>query len=139
MNANGRESDGLIYKDEVYRIVGAAMDVSNTLGRGFLEAVYQEALEIELRDNGVPFESQKRIKISYKGRILDKDYMADFVCFDNIIVEIKAIKQITGIEEAQLLNYLKATGLPLGLLMNFGSAKLEWKRYVNTKKPLGNH
>ena len=134
MHANEREYGGLIYKDEVYRIVGAAMNVSNTLGSGFLEAVYQEALEIEFQDNGVPFESQKRIKISYKNRVLNKDYMADFVCFDNIIVEIKAIKQITGIEEAQLLNYLKATKLPLGLILNFGSEKLEWKRYANTRK-----
>ena len=127
--------DNLIYRDEVYRIVGAAMNVSNILGSGFLEAVYQEALEIEFQDNGIPFESQKRIRISYKGRILEKDYIADFVCFDNIIVEIKAIKQITGIEQAQLINYLKATGLPLGLLMNFGTPKLEWGRYANTKKP----
>jgi len=126
---------GLIYKDEVYRIVGAAIDVSNTLGCGFLEAVYQEALEIEFQDSGVPFEAQKRIKIRYKNRTLNKDYIADFLCFDNIIVEIKAIKQITGIEEAQLINYLKATKLPLGLIINFGSAKLEWKRYANTKEP----
>ena len=128
-------NDGLIYKDEVYRIVGAAMDVSNTLGCGFLEAVYQEALEIEFQDDGVPFEPQKRIKIIYKNRTLNKDYIADFLCFDNIIVEIKAIKQITGIEEAQLMNYLKATKLPLGLIINFGSAKLEWKRYANTREP----
>jgi len=134
MHANEREYGGLIYKDEVYRIVGAAMNVSNTLGSGFLEAVYQEALEIEFQDNGVPFESQKRIKISYKNRVLNKDYIADFVCFGNIIVEIKAIKQITGIEEAQLINYLKATKLPLGLILNFGSEKLEWKRYANTRK-----
>ena len=134
MNANKREYDGLIYKDEVYRIVGAAMNVSNTLGSGFLEAVYQEALEIEFQDSDVPFESQKRIQISYKNRVLNQDYIADFVCFDNIIVEIKAIKQITGIEEAQLINYLKATKLPLGLIINFGSPKLEWKRYANTRK-----
>ena len=134
MNANKREYDGLIYKDEVYRIVGAAMNVSNTLGSGFLEAVYQEALEIEFQDSDVPFVSQKRIQISYKGRVLNQDYIADFVCFDNIIVEIKAIKEITGIEEAQLINYLKATKLPLGLIINFGSPKLEWKRYANTRK-----
>lgn len=134
MNANKREYDGLIYKDEAYRIVGAAINVSNTLGSGFLEAVYQEALEIEFQDSDVPFESQKRIQISYKNRVLNQDYIADFVCFDNIIVEIKAIKQITGIEEAQLINYLKATKLPLGLIINFGSPKLEWKRYANTRK-----
>ena len=125
---------GLIYKDEVYRIIGAAINVSNALGSGFLEAVYQEALEIEFQDSDVPFESQRRIQISYKNRVLNQDYIADFVCFDNIIVEIKAIKQITGIEEAQLLNYLKATKLPLGLIINFGSEKLEWKRYANTRE-----
>ena len=124
----------LIYRKEVYRIIGAAMNVSNILGPGFLEAVYQEALEIELRDNGIPFEAQKRIEITYRNRKLSQCYIADFLCFDNIIVEIKAIAQIRGIEEAQLLNYLKATKLPVGLIINFGSKKLEWKRYANTAK-----
>jgi len=126
-------STSLLYRDEVYRIVGAAMNVSNTLGAGFLEAVYQEALEIEFQDNNIPFEPQKRINISYKNRTLNQDYIADFLCFCSIIVEIKAIKRITEIEEAQLLNYLKATKLQLGLLVNFGSKKLEWKRYANTR------
>lgn len=134
MHTDKSENNNLIYKDEVYRIIRAAMNVSNTLGSGFLEAVYQEALEIELRDNSIPFEQQKGIKITYKNKILNKDYIADFVCFDNIILEIKAIKQITAIEEAQLINYLKATRLPLGLLINFGAEKLEWKRYANTRK-----
>jgi len=124
----------LILKDEAFRIVGAAMSVSNELGCGFLEAVYQEALEIEFEECNVPFESQKRINIAYKNRMLKKEYFADFLCFGQIIVEIKAIKKITTIEEAQLLNYLKATNLPLGLLMNFGSPKLEWKRYANTRR-----
>jgi len=110
MNANKRE---LIYKDEVYRIVGAAMNVSRELGCGFLEAVYQEALEMEFADCNVPFEPQKRIIISYKNRMLKREYVADFLCYNKIIVEIKAIKSITGIEEAQMLNYLKATELPL--------------------------
>jgi GxxExxY protein len=124
---------GLIYKDEVFRIIGAAMNVANELGCGFLEAVYQETLEIELAENNIPFESQKKINISYKGKMLSKEYIADFVCFNNIIVEIKAIKKIAEIEEAQLINYLKATKLPLGLIINFGTTKLEWKRYANTK------
>jgi GxxExxY protein len=76
---------------------------------------------------------QKRIQISYKGRVLTKEYIADFVCHDQVLVEIKALKAITGIEEAQILNYLKATGLPVGLIVNFGSPQLEWKRYVNRK------
>jgi GxxExxY protein len=125
---------GLILKDEVYQIVGAAMEVSNQLGCGFLEAVYQEALEIEFAERGIPFTPQMRIRISYKGRLLSKEYVADFVCYDQILVEIKAMKAITGVEEAQLLNYLKATGLPLGLIVNFGARQLEWKRYANTRR-----
>jgi len=130
MDVNKRE---LIYKDEVYHIIGAAMNVSRELGCGFLEAVYQEALEMEFADCNVPFEPQKRINISYKNRMLKREYIADFICYDKIIVEIKAIKSITAIEEAQLLNYLKATELPLGLIINFGHPKMEWKRYANTK------
>ncbi|MDI6734646.1 MAG: GxxExxY protein [bacterium] len=134
MDANIRKcEDELLFKDEVYKIIGAAMAVSNNLGCGFLEAVYQEAMEIELAENAIPFESQKRIQIFYKDRILTKEYIADFLCFEQIIIEIKAIKDITGIEEAQLINYLKATKLPLGLIINFGGKKLEWKRYANTR------
>jgi GxxExxY protein len=124
---------GLIFKDEVFHIIGAAINVANILGCGFLEAIYQEALEIEFASNNIPFESQKKINISYKGKVLNKEYVADFICFDNIIVEIKAIKRITEIEEAQIINYLRATELPLGLVINFGSIKLEWKRYINKK------
>jgi len=130
MDANGRE---LIYKDAVYGIVGAAMNVSNELGCGFLEAVYQEALEVEFEECDIVYEPQKRINISYKERMLKKEYFADFVCYGNIIVEVKAIKEIREPEEAQLLNYLKATKLPVGLILNFGTVKLEWKRYANTK------
>ena len=128
MDVDERE---FIFKDEVYQIVGAAMEVSNELGSGFLEAVYQEALEIEFVERRIPHAAQKRIEISYKNKILKKDYIADFLCHDRILVEIKAIKAITGIEEAQLINYLKATKFPIGLIINFGVPKLEWKRYVN--------
>ena len=131
MDANERE---LILKDEVYQIVGAAMEVSNQMGCGFLEAVYQEALGIELDERRIPHVPQKRIVISYKGRALNKEYIADFLCHDQIVVEIKAVKSITGIEESQILNYLKATNLPLGLIVNFGAPQLEWKRYANTKR-----
>jgi len=130
MNADKRE---LIYKEEVYHIVGAAMNVSMELGCGFLEAVHQESLEMEFADCNVPFEPQKRISISYKNKLLKREYVADFICYDKIIVEIKAIKGVTEIEEAQLLNYLKATELPLGLIINFGHPKMEWRRYANTK------
>jgi len=134
MDTNKREyNDNLIFKEEAYSIVGAAMNVSNILGCGFLEAVYQEALEIELTENNIPFEAQKEIRISYKNKILHKQYIVDFLCYKNIIVEIKAIKKIAEIEEAQLINYLKASKLPLGLIINFGTPKLDWRRYANTK------
>ena len=125
----------LLLKREVYLVVGAAMEVYNGLGPGFLEAVYQEALEIELAARRISFESQKELRISYKGQVLAKTYIADFLVFDKVIVEIKALDRITSREEAQLLNYLKATGLSVGVLINFGSAeKLEWKRMAWTKK-----
>ena len=99
----------LIFKDEVYAIVGAAIEVHRVLGPGFLEAVYQESLEIELKDRGVPFESQRKLRICYKERWLEKHYVVDFVCYDCIMVEIKAEKQLTGVDEAQMINQLKAT------------------------------
>jgi GxxExxY protein len=136
MNANKRE---LILKDEVYSIVSAAMEVSNELGSGFLEAVYQEALELELSFRGVPYKAQVPIQIAYRGHVLSKEYVPDLICFDQVIVEIKALKQLTTIEEAQLLNYLKATGKPVGVLLNFGSPKLEWKRMVLTQPPISVH
>lgn len=124
----------MIFRDEVYQIVGAAMEVSAQLGSGFLEAVYQEALWMELTDRGIPHEPKKRIRIQYKGRTLAKEYEADFLCYGQVIVEIKALNALTKIEEAQLLNYLKATGLPVGLLVNFGTPQMEWQRYANTRR-----
>ncbi|MDQ3666258.1 MAG: GxxExxY protein [Acidobacteriota bacterium] len=121
----------LVLKEEVYEIIGAAMDVYYQLGRGFLEPLYQEAFEIELSRRGLPFEHQKELTILYKGHPLEKKYVADIVCFSQIIVELKAMERLTGIDEAQLLNYLKMTRMRVGLLINFGSkVKLEWKRYV---------
>ena len=121
----------LILKEEVYRIVGAAMDVWYTLGRGFLEPVYQEALQIELGRRDIPFEAQKPLRSEYKGLELKKEYITDFICFGQIIVEIKACEGLTGRDEGQIINYMKATHMRVGLLFNFGSqAKLEWKRYV---------
>jgi GxxExxY protein len=121
----------LLYKDEVYTIIGAAIEVHRVLGPGFLEAVYQEALEIELQLRGLPFEPQKPLNIAYKSYRLQKGYLADLCCYGNIIVELKALDRLSGKEEAQLLNYLKATGFRVGLLINFGSTgKLEWKRYA---------
>jgi GxxExxY protein len=121
----------LLYKDEVYAIIGAAIEVHRELGSGFLEAVYQEALEIELEQRGVPFEAQRTLPIFYKQRRLKREYIADVVCHDKIIVELKALDKLSSRETAQLLNYLKATGLRVGLLINFGSiGTLEWERLV---------
>lgn len=121
----------LVLKDEVYQIVGAAMEVYWQLGRGFLEPVYQEALEIELRRRDIPFESQCRLTIHYKGEPLRKQYIADLMCFGQIIAELKACDRLTGTDEAQILNYMKATRKRVGVLFNFGSPiRLEWKRYV---------
>ncbi len=125
----------LLCKEEVYAVVGAAMEVYNELGSGFLEAVYQEALEIELTLRGIPFEAQKELAIFYKGRRLKKTYAADFLTFGKIIVEIKAIDRLTSGDEGQRLNYLSATGLEVGVLINFGAkSNLEWKRMVETRK-----
>lgn len=123
--------DELIYREEVFQIIGAAIEVHKILGSGFLEAVYQEALEYELSLRKTPFVSQQPLKIQYKTHILNKEYIADLVCFDSIIVELKALQRLTGHEESQIINYLKATGMRVGLLINFGSSgKLEWKRLV---------
>jgi GxxExxY protein len=124
----------LLYKDEVYAIIGAAMEVHNEFGVGFLEPVYQEALEIEMKSRSIPYTAQQMIPIRYKNHVLKKSYVADFLAFNKIIIEIKAIDQLSGREEAQLLNYLKATQLELGLLINFGANKLEWKRMVSSNQ-----
>ena len=122
---------GLILGDEVYAVVGAAIEVQKVLGLGFLEPVYQEAMEIELKLRSVPFQAQVPLVVLYKGQELTRQYIADLVCYGQIIVELKALERLSGREEAQLLNYLKATSFPVGLLINFGgSTKLEWKRFV---------
>jgi GxxExxY protein len=118
-------------KDErTYKIIGAAMEVHKQLGSGFLEAVYQEALEKEMESRGIPFQAQPELKIFYKGEPLRKTYQPDLLCFEKIIVEIKALSNLTGTEEAQVINYLKASGLTLGLLINFGSKSMAHKRLV---------
>ena len=121
----------LIYEEETYAIRGAIYEVYKTLGIGFLEAVYQEALELELAARGIPFESQPEITIAYKGAILRQKYRADIVCFNKIIVELKAVKQILPEHAAQLQNYLRATGMKLGLIVNFSHHPcVEIKRIV---------
>jgi GxxExxY protein len=120
----------LIYKSESYRIVGAAMEVHHILGCGFSEKVYHEAFKIELENAGIPFISEHKLPIFYKGILLPTHYYADFLCFDEIIVEIKALSELNSEHIAQLLNYLKASGMKLGILINFGSERLEYKRIV---------
>lgn len=109
------------------------MNVHKELGCGFLEAVYHEALEQEFIIANIPFEKDKKIEIVYKGKILKNHYRVDFICFETVIVELKALKLLTGIETAQILNYLKATKLEKGLLINFGAKSLEYKRYILDK------
>lgn len=124
----------LLFRDEVYAIIGAAIEVHRELGPGFLEAIYQEALERELALRKISFRPQQELVIRYKGQPLDKKHLCDLVCFDKVLVELKALDRLTGREEAQVLNYLKAADLPVGILINFGShGKLEWLRRVRTQ------
>ena len=115
-----------------YAVIGAAMEVHRQLGCGFLEAVYQEAMELELTARGIPFDPQTDIAIRYKGQVLKTFYRADFICYDAVVVELKALTQIGPIEEAQVINYLKGTGYEIGLLLNFGRTSLQPRRYILT-------
>jgi len=121
----------LLYKQECYDIIGACMEVHSNLGNGFLEAVYQEALSIEFNNVNIPFLREKKLDIYYKGQVLSKYYIADFICFDKIIIETKATTELNSVHDAQLLNYLKATNKKLGVLVNFGQKSLQYKRIVN--------
>jgi GxxExxY protein len=117
-------------KDECYKIIGACMAVHRELGHGFLEPVYQEALAIELCFHGIPYVKEPELSIIYRGVALNKTYKADFVCYDSIIVELKALSSLNNDHMAQVLNYLKATNLKVGLLINFGTSSLQHKRLV---------
>ena len=125
------EKDKMIYPHEAYGIIGAAMEVHNTLGQGFLESVYQEALEIEMRKRNIPFTSQAKIQIHYKDVPMEHFFVADFVCYDKIIVELKSVSAILPEHEAQIINYLRTTGFKLGILLNFNKESLFFKRYPN--------
>jgi GxxExxY protein len=121
----------LLLKQEVYNVVGAGMAVYNELGPGFLEAVYHEALEIELGMRGVPFKSHVPLVVTYKGQPLQRRYEADIVAYGQLVVELKALTRLSTREHAQVLHYLKATGMRVGLLLNFGHpSDLDWKRMV---------
>jgi len=121
----------LIYEGEAFEIRGAVFDVYREMGSGFLEAVYQECLEKELDLRKIPFQSQKELELTYKGDALKQTYKPDIICHGKIIVELKAVKELASEHKAQILNYLKATGLKLGLLVNFGShPKVEIERII---------
>jgi len=125
----------VIYADESYKLVGACFEVYNRMGCGFLEGVYQECLEIELSHREIPFVAQQELKLTYRDRELRQSYVPDFVCYEKIILEIKALSMLTDEHKSQVLNYLHATGMKLGLLVNFGHyPRLEYERVVLTEK-----
>ena len=119
----------LLYKDLTYKIIGTAMEVHNVLGPGYLEAVYQNAMAREFKLRNIDYEEQVNLQVDYKGNIIG-EYRADYLVDEKVVVEIKAIKRISEIQEAQLINYLKGTGYKIGLLINFGAMSLEHKRRV---------
>ena len=123
----------MIFKDKTEKILKACINVHNELGNCFLEPVYQEALSIEFDLLGIPYEKEVKLEISYKGHKLDKIYYADFVCFESIIVELKAVSKLINAHKAQLINYLNAINKEVGLLINFGEASLKWQRITNFK------
>jgi GxxExxY protein len=124
---------------QIYSIIGAAMEVHSQLGSGFLEAVYQEALDLELEQRKIPFKGEVQLRITYKSEQLESNYRADFICFDSVIVELKALSGLSGVEEAQVINYLKASGFQVALLINFGAVKLEYKSLIYSHKNQPRH
>ena len=120
-----------LYQEESYKIRGAVFAVHKELGCGFLERVYQDALEYEFKERGIPYEREKLIQIMYKDKPLGEPYRADFVCYDKIIVELKALSELDGTHRAQVINYLKAAKMKLGLLVNFGEISAKVERLLN--------
>ncbi len=121
----------LILKDECYQVMGACFEVYKDKGCGFLEAVYQECLELELQDKAVPFVAQPELALGYKGRPLKQTYRPDLICYGGVLVELKAVSSLADEHRAQVINYLHATGLRVGVLVNFGHhPKVEWERIV---------
>lgn len=126
-----RISTNILFKEESYKIIGACMEVHKKLGAGFLESVYSEALEKEFINEGIPYEREKKLHIYYDDKPLKKYFKADFVCYDSIIIELKASKFLSEVDHRQTINNVKATQVKLGLLINFGSPSLTYKRIVN--------
>lgn len=120
---------------EYYNVKGACIEVHNRLGCGFLEKVYQDALEIEFKLRGIPYERERRITIDYKGQTIDHDYIADFICYGSLIVELKAVRELHDVHKAQVMNYLRATTMPVGMLVNFGEKSLVDCRLINWNSP----
>jgi len=114
-----------------FAVIGAAMEVHRVLGCGFLEAVYQEALALEMQTRAIPHRREVELPVFYKGQRLMTQYKADFIAYDDVIVELKALAKLSGMEEAQIINYLKSSGLKVGLLINFGAPSLEYRRFVH--------
>lgn len=121
----------IIYRDESFKIVGAAFAVHDYLGSGFDEKVYQEAFELELQARNIPYEREKQMTVEYKGIVLGHNFFADFVCYNKIVVELKALAELPPVSEKQVINYLKASGHKLGLLINFGTTSLIYKRLLH--------
>ena len=127
------ESGNVKTDPQTYAVIGAAMEVHKVLGPGFLEAVYQETLTHEFTQRGIPFEREKQLSVKYKDTALSCGYRADFVCYGDVLVELKALDHLSNIELAQMINYLKATGYQRGVLLNFGAPSLDHRRVINSK------
>ena len=123
----------LLFEEETYKIIGACMKVHASLGNGFLESVYQEALEKQFIKENIPFQRHEKLNVIFNHEKLKKYFVADFVCYDKVVLELKAVSFLRQDDERQLLNYLKATSMEVGLLVNLGQKSLVWKRMINTK------